>query len=444
MPTTPTPLPVATTRTSLVALTTVLVGLAACAGANAATPAVTAQARAANAAFLAYAPAPTGGAGALCVVDTGVQANPDTAPGLISATAIDGGSGDDADPDGHGTSMAMIAGAAGQGMIGAWPQIKIVSVRATNVPAPGQEPTFEFNDYVQGMQRCLTLASQDHIHAIDLALSSTIPPSPDQAQNFANQVAVADGQNAAVVAAAGNSPGAIEEPAVEPGVFAVGASTAQGDQLSPTSPGSPCNFTATQGLTFYAPGCGLDIADPFTDQPSCCGNGTSQASAFAAAVIVALMSYDPNLTYTKAEQLLVSTATDGNLNVTAAFQADGLGSIVMAGSANIPQVTTTTTTTSSTTAQLPPAPPAAASKPAKPTFAVTSARWNHGILTLVVRDLGKKEHLRIVLKCAHRRPRTVTSRKVRTVIHTRRPKAVLVRVLLGKKKMQGPIIVHIG
>ena len=30
--------------------------------------------------------------------------------------------------------MAMIAGAAGQGMIGAWPQIKIVSVRATNAP----------------------------------------------------------------------------------------------------------------------------------------------------------------------------------------------------------------------------------------------------------------------------------------------------------------------
>ena len=344
MPTTPTPLSAATTLSALTALTTTLVALVACAGANAATPAVTAQAQAANAAFLAYAPAPTGGAGALCLVDTGVHANPDTTPGLISATAVDGGSGDDADPDGHGTSMAMIAGAAGQGMIGAWPQIKIVSVRATNVPAPGQEPTFGFNDYTYGMVRCLTLATQDHIHAIDLALSSTIPPSPDQAQNFTNEIGVANGQNVAVLAAAGNSPGAIEEPAVEPGVFAVGASTAQGDQMSLTSPGSPCNFTATQGLTFYAPGCGLDIADPFTDQPSCCGNGTSQASAFAAGVVVALMSYDPNLTYTKAEQLLVSTATDGNLNVTAAFQADGLGSIVTAGNANVPQVTTTTTT----------------------------------------------------------------------------------------------------
>ena len=49
------------------------------------------------------------------------------------------------------------------------------------------------------------------------------------------------------------------------------------------------------------------------------------------------MSYDPTLSYAKAEQLLVSTATDGNLNVAAAFQADGLGAIVAQGNANIPK-----------------------------------------------------------------------------------------------------------
>ena len=122
-------------------------GLACSASALAATPAVTAQAQAADAAFLAYAPAPAGGAGALCLVDTGVNSNPDTQPGLISATAVDGGTGNDVDPDGHGTTMAMIAGGAGHGMIGAWPRLKIVSVRATDVPQPGQEPTFQFDDY---------------------------------------------------------------------------------------------------------------------------------------------------------------------------------------------------------------------------------------------------------------------------------------------------------
>ena len=68
-------------------------------------------------------------------------------------------------------------------------------------------------------------------------------------------------------------------------------------------------FLGHPGLTFFAPGCGVDEADPFTDQPTCCGDGTSQPSAFAAAVLAALMSYDPTLNYATAEQLLVSTAT---------------------------------------------------------------------------------------------------------------------------------------
>ena len=353
--------------------------------ADAAAPVVTAQAQAANAAFLAYAPPPASGAGALCLVDTGVNVNPDTQQELVSASAVDGGSGNDVDPNGHGTTMAMIAGAAGHGMIGAWPQLKIVSVRATDTPTPGQEPTFEFDDYWKGITRCATLANTYKIHSIDLALSSTIPPSPDQAQEFANAVAQAHGQNVAVLAAAGNRPGAVEEPAAEPGVFAVGASSAQSDSLSAGTVGSPCNFSATQGLTFFAPGCGVDEADPFTDQPTCCGNGTSQASAFAAAVLVALMSYDPTLSYATAEQLLVSTATDGNLNVAAAFQAAGLGAIVTQGNASIPK----------------PSAPASAAKPAGG-LVVRAARWRRGVLTLTVSGLGSNR-LSIELEYPHTR-----------------------------------------
>jgi hypothetical protein len=54
------------------------------------------------------------------LVDTGVHPNPDTSPGLVSAFAVDTGSTEDADPHGHGTAMAMIAGAPGNGMVGAW------------------------------------------------------------------------------------------------------------------------------------------------------------------------------------------------------------------------------------------------------------------------------------------------------------------------------------
>ncbi|MCA1699543.1 MAG: hypothetical protein LC790_11850 [Actinobacteria bacterium] len=122
--------------------------------AGAASPLVTAQAAAANAAFLAYAPPPPGGARALCLVDTGVNAIADTAPGLVSATALDGGTGNDVDPLLHGTIDAAIAGGAGHGVLGAWPQLKIVSVRATDVPSPGQVPTFQYDDYVLGTKQC--------------------------------------------------------------------------------------------------------------------------------------------------------------------------------------------------------------------------------------------------------------------------------------------------
>jgi Subtilase family len=397
------------------------------AGADAATPAVTAQAQAANAAFLAYAPAPARGPGALCLVDTGMHANPDTSPGLVSATALEGGTGEDVDPQGHGTTMAMIAGAAGNGMVGAWPQLKIVSVRVTGQPSPGQEPTFEFNDYAEGIQHCLEQGSF-HIDAIELALSSTIPPSPDQAQSLQNAVAEADANNVAIVAAAGNMPGAVEEPAAEPGIFAVGAFTAQADQTSGGAVGSICSFSATQGLTFYAPGCGLDQAEPFTDQPSCCGNGTSQASAFTAAVVVALMSYDPTLTYSHAEQLLVSTATDGDLNVVAAFGADGLGSIVAAGNANIPKPP----------ASSPATPAAATPVPTGPGAVVLRLlRWRRGVLKIRVAQMPAGARLHVQLEFAHGVRRVISKRSLLSV-HTSRPRAVQMRVVVGKA--DGPVL----
>lgn len=394
----------------------------------AATPAVTAQAQAASAAFLAYAPAPPSGAGALCLVDTGVHANSDTSPGLISATALDGGSGNDVDPQGHGTTMAMIAGAAGVGMIGAWPQLKIVSVRATEEPSPGQDPTFEFDDYAEGIEHCLQEQGKFHIDAIGLGLSSTIPPSPDQSQTLQSAIAQANSKNIAIVAAAGNTPGPVEEPAVEPGIFAVGAFTAQPDQASPGPEGSICSFSANQGLTFYAPGCGLDEAEPFSDQPSCCGNGTSQAFAFSAAVIVAMMSYDSSLSYSHTEQLLVSTATDGDLNVTGAFQAAGLGNIVAAGNANIPKAAVTAPTTSTPTVTAPKAPGA---------VKVRLLRWHRGILTIRVAPLPHGGQLHVQLDFAHGVRRVISKRAMLTV-HTSRPRAVDLRLVVGKTN--GPVL----
>jgi hypothetical protein len=401
---------------------------------------VTAQAQQANAGFLAYAPPPAAGAGALCLVDTGVNTNPDTTPGLIGSYAIDSGATGDVDPEGHGTTMAMIAGGAGKGILGAWPALKIVSVRATNVPSPGQEPIYEFNYYWDGMEVCRQYASTDHIKAVVLALASQIPPSPDQAQTFATTVGNLEGQNVAVVAAAGNNPGAVEEPATEPNVLAVGADTAQPGTFSDTATGAACSFSANQNVTLYAPGCGLDAADPFSDAPLCCDDGTSEASAFTAAVIVALMSYDPTLTYTKAEQLLVSTANDNDLDVAAAFQADGLGQIVSQGNANTPQppqpptntpTATTTTPASTSTGTGTPASTTGTAKPAYP-ITIRSVAWRHGVLTIRLKGMRKHATAKVTLTYAHTRTRHASSRHATIKIHTPRPRSAVIRVMDGK------------
>lgn len=385
----------------------------------------TAQAVQANAVWLAYAPAPQTGAGALCLVDTGVDSNPDTQTGLIGSYAIGQGPTSDVDPDGHGTDMAMIAGGAGKGVLGAWPALKIVGIRATNVPTAGQEPTYQFADYAQGMSDCVNVGAKDKVKAVDLALSSQIPPSSDQAASFANVAGQLEGQNIAIIAAAGNAPGAVEQPAAQSGVFAVGADTVQPGSLSDTTIGTPCTFTATQGVALYAPGCGLDAADPFTDQPFCCDDGTSQASAFTAAVIVALMSYDPALSYSKAEQLLTSTTNQGDLDVAAAFQAAGLGAIVKAGEANEP---------------LSPA-KGASSAAGGSSMTVTSAAWRRGVLVLRLATSTSGEVARVTLAFKRGGPTRLIAHAGVNDIRTRRPVKITVQPYIGLSAAGKPITV---
>ena len=75
------------------------------------------QAIAANAEFLSQVPAPSGGAGVVCVIDTGVTPLPDTASQIVERLAIDGGTPDDidhvpSDPrSGHGSFVTGVIAA---------------------------------------------------------------------------------------------------------------------------------------------------------------------------------------------------------------------------------------------------------------------------------------------------------------------------------------------
>jgi hypothetical protein len=179
---------------------------------------ITAQAVADGGAFLPYAPAPAQLDG-MCLVDTGVNLNPDTEGVVVERAALDGGSGNDVSSTLHGTVLAMMAGAPanGWGMVGTAPRaIQIVSVR---ILEPGQT-TFPFSAYATGIDACLSVRSHYNVRVINLSLGTSEVPSGRDYEMLANAVQEASNYGVAVVAAAGNDDGgAVEYPAAYPGVL---------------------------------------------------------------------------------------------------------------------------------------------------------------------------------------------------------------------------------
>ncbi len=383
-------------------------------------PVITAQAKAANASFLAYAPAPAS-PGAMCLIDTGVNQTPDTTPTLAYATALDGGTPNDTDSEGHGTLMAILAGGQGHGLRGIWPQIKIVSIRASSIPAPGQAPTYQYENYVEGLQKCLEHSSLN-IKTINLSLSSTIPATPDQSQAFAEEVSRATARGIAIVAAAGNAPGEAQYPGAEPGVLSVGAGTISG---------GICSFSASESVGLYAPGCELEFANPLTDEydSSEYAQGTSEASAITDTALTALMDYAPRLTVAEDENLLVTTAVDRHLDVAGAFEAAGLGSVVAAGNVAIPPESQPVITPSLR-------PPPSTKSASVPAANILSAAWAHGVLTVRLRSLpkGASVHALALYKTRKAHGSVSTTRTLRL----RCPKPSEVRVWVTEGNTVGP------
>jgi len=290
-------------------------------------PAITSQDRGARAEGLPFSPAPPS-SGAVCYVDSGVDLVPDTRDNVIARVALDGGTPDDVLPSKHGTTMAMVGGAPRNdwGMVGVWPHLRVVSVRAL----PEGETGFPFDNYRRGVEACRNLRGEGHpIKVINLSLGGVESPPPSELERLRDSVRLARSDGINVVAGAGNANGAVDYPAALGEVLAVGGSDENG---------TFCAFSARgSGLDLLAPGCGLDGAF-VSGEPTTGAAGTSQASAFTSAALVALRSYRPTLGVDEAEQIILG-ATDrgGNLNVEAAFQAAGLGGITAAGRANIPR-----------------------------------------------------------------------------------------------------------
>lgn len=288
----------------------------------------TAEAVADDGTFLPTVPRPAQPAG-LCLVDTGVNLNPDTESVAVDRTAIDGGTGNDVSPTMHGTLLAMIAGAPenGWGMVGTAPQsIQIVSVRILEP----EQTTFPFGYYTDGITTCLQLEQKYHIKVIDLSLGSSDVPSNQDYQAITNALQEANNYGVAVVAAAGNDNGGpLDYPAAYPSVLSVGAADTQG--------GAFCSFSNRgEGLRLIAPGCDLDAADPSNGEPDYnYWQGSSESSDIAASVLDALMSYKPELSPQAAEED-VTNADAGVLDIAQTFRNAGLGQLVAEGEAAEP------------------------------------------------------------------------------------------------------------
>jgi Subtilase family len=305
----------------------------------------TGQQVAADALFEQYAPAPAT-PGIVCLVDSGVDVNPDTSSILAGSYALSAGTntGDElaalnpalpgGHPDGHGTYMAMVAAAPanGWGMVGIAPTS--VRVYDLKVLAAGQT-TFQFSEYAIAISRCQALSGSMPITVVNLSLGSSTQPTGKNLETLESYVQSANAHGLGVVAAAGNEAGEAQAPASIPGVLGVGAS-----DVNPANLGALCAFSNRgTAVALLAPGCGTQpggggIEIAFSDDGSpAWADGTSESAVIVSAAEASMRAYSPTITYSQAQGCITSTVNRGSLDVAAAFEACGLGQIVNEGMA---------------------------------------------------------------------------------------------------------------
>jgi Subtilase family len=326
-------------------LLSALVAPAAPAIAEVGAPTPTVQAVAADATWLAYTPPPEH-PGIVCMVDSGVDPNPDTEAAVIGGQALapETNTLDEIanleprvqpgnHPDGHGTLMAMMMAAPinGWGMAGIAP----TSVRVYNMKAlKTGEIRFPFAYYSAAIEDCHRLKAETYpsLNTINLSLGGEASPGQSELVGLENYVSAAHSASIGIVAAAGNEGGTVLYPAAYPPILAVGAGAIG------SAPGALCSFASRgESLDAIGPGCdeqagGLQGAFEDDGSPAF-GSGSSQASAIVSAVFASMRAYAPQLTYAKAEECLITTAKSGSIDAAAAFEACGLSQVVSEGQA---------------------------------------------------------------------------------------------------------------
>jgi len=448
-------------RATAIAGAVLLAGVALCgqASAEVGAPAGTVEAAAANMLFDEYAPPPPT-PGIICLVDSGVDANPDTTPILAGSYALSPNTNTSDElaalnpplpgghPDGHGTYLAMLAAAPanGWGMVGLAP----TSVRVYNLKAlAAGQTTFAFSEYAAAIYRCEALSNSMPITVVNLSLGSSTQPSSSELETLEDYVQSANAHGLSVIAAAGNEGGPVQTPAGVPGVLGIGASDA-----NPANLGVMCPFSNRgTGIALLAPGCGSQTEPDgggngtelaFSDDGSpAWANGTSYSGEIVSTAEASMRAYSPTLTDSQAQGCITSTLTSaGNLNVAAAFNACGLGAIVNAGMAAYQAANPPPKASSSGPPAATLIPTKAASR-AKPK--ITKITFKHHSLTITVAAIPKGLRLQLVVQRRGKGGRLVTVARTTTgrrtsTLRVDRWDRIVVRFLAGHTKLPAVIV----
>lgn len=268
----------------------------------------------------------------VCLVDSGVGIDEDLPADrpegpVIARTSLWGDSGLDGPgwENRHGTRMASFAGAvAGNdwGTVGAWPAVRIYSVRAMS----HDETVFRESAYRQGVQACRLAATDsqpDPIVAINLSLGCGCTIGEVEQGYLDDQVARAHNRDISVLAAAGNGGGALGSPANTAGLVPVAAGDTDGGGL--------CSYASYGAGVLIGPGCGVHVS--YGGEPAWTdGGGSSTATMFASTLLALLRTFRPDAGRAEAEAWLRGGARSFSerpvIDGEGAFRVAGLSAIV--------------------------------------------------------------------------------------------------------------------
>lgn len=254
----------------------------------------------------------------VAVIDTGIDyTHPALGGGFGPGFKVIGGhdfvndDGDPTDDNGHGTHVAGIVAADGEGLTGVAPGAKLLAYKVLDAEGSGTD-----SDVIAAIEAAVDPDgngdTSDHAAVVNLSLGGK--GGPDDAVSLAADAAVEAG--VVVCAAAGNQyhsgfgPG-IGSPAAARRVLAVGAS--QGGVLAEFSSWGPGWGTVALKPELVAPGVAIRSAAP--GGGTALKSGTSMASPHVAGVAALLRAIHPDWNPAQVASALVTTATDLGLDV---------------------------------------------------------------------------------------------------------------------------------